>query len=309
MLAARTEVIPVPTTTVTDRQFLTGDGEGRPTVVAGVLRLPRADGEKLPTVVLVHGSGGLRGNIDYWQQQLSEIGVATFALDVFTARGITSTIENQDQLGRLAPIIDAYRALEVITARPWVDARRVVLMGFSRGAQVALYASLARFRNNYERSPQSFAAYIGFYTPCSTRYIDDENVADKPIRLFHGLADDYVPVAPCREYVQRLQASGKDVQLTEYEDAHHAFDNPLLPESLLPDAITARRCRMLEQTPGHIINAQTNEPFTFADPCIERGAHVGYNPTATAASTKAVKDFLGELFSAPGIPTPASPPH
>lgn len=282
--------------TLTDRQFLTGDGEGVPTIAAGVLRLPRADGEKLPTVVLAHGSGGLRGNVDYWQQQLNEIGVATFALDIFTARGITSTIEDQDQLGRLAPIVDAYRALEVITARPWVDGSRVVLMGFSRGAQVALYASLTRFRRNYERGSHSYAAYIGFYTPCFTRYIDDEDVADKPIRLFHGLADDYVPVAPCREYAQRLQACGKDVQLTEYEGAHHAFDNPLLPEALLPGAITARRCRMIEETPGHIVNARTKEPFTFADPCIERGAHVGYHPAATAASTRAVKEFLVALF-------------
>jgi hypothetical protein len=43
----------------------------------------------------------------------------------------------------------------------------------------------------------------------------------------HGADDDQVPVAPCRDYVQRLRAAGADVQLTEFLGAHHAYDNPL----------------------------------------------------------------------------------
>ena len=35
-----------------------------------------------------------------------------------------------------------------------------------------------------------FAAYIPFYAPCYMTFIGDEDVSDKPIRLFHGAADD-----------------------------------------------------------------------------------------------------------------------
>ena len=60
-----------------------------------------------------------------------------------------------------------------------------------------------------------------------TRYQSDTEVADRPIRIFHGTPDDYNPVATCKAYVERLRRAGRDVQLTEYPNASHAFDNPL----------------------------------------------------------------------------------
>jgi dienelactone hydrolase len=74
----------------------------------------------------------------------------------------------------------------------------------ARGGQATLYASLNRFQRMYGPEGATFAAYLPFYTPCFTTDIDDADVSDKPIRLFHGAADDYVPVAPCRAYVERV---------------------------------------------------------------------------------------------------------
>jgi hypothetical protein len=68
-LAARIEAIPVQTLTITDEQFLKGDEYGRPTSIAGVLRIAQGSG-RLPAVILVHGSGGFNANIDLWDQQL-----------------------------------------------------------------------------------------------------------------------------------------------------------------------------------------------------------------------------------------------
>ena len=164
-------------------------------------------------------------------------------------------------------------------------------MGFSRGGQATLYASLKRFERMHGVEGVAFAAYVPFYAPCFTTYIGDEDVSDKPIRLFHGAADDYVPVAPCRPYVERLRKAGKDVTLTEYPDAHHAFDNPFLKVGTAPQSQTTRRCTMVEEPVGTIINAATKQPFTMEDPCVERGPTVGYNAAATAAATQAVREF------------------
>jgi len=295
---ARTEVHPIQTMTLTDQQFLTGAKDGKPATVAGVLRIPRSGTDRLPAVILVHGSVGIGGNVDYWQQQLNDIGIATFTIDDFTGRGIENTTADQTKLGRLSAIIDVYRALALLGSHPRVDPKRVAVMGFSRGAQVALYSSLTRFQEMYASESRNFAAYLVFYTPCNTRYLDDEAVSNKPIRLFHGTADDYTPVAPCRTYVERLRKAGRDVQLTEYPDAQHVFDNPLLKEApvAFPTWQTTRRCTLEEVSPGRIINAETKEPFTYADPCVELGPHIAYNSAALNAATQAVKDFLRTTF-------------
>jgi dienelactone hydrolase len=296
---ARTEVHPIQTMTLTDQQFLTGAKDGKPTTVAGVLRIPRPGTERLPAVILVHGSSGIGANVDYWQQQLNDIGVATFAIDVFTGRGIENTNADQAKLGRLTAIVDVYKALAILAAHPRIDPNRIAVMGFSRGGQVALYSSLTRFQRMYAPEGLSLAAYVTFYPNCVTRYLEDEAVATRPIRLFHGTPDDYNTVAPCRAYVERLRKAGKDVQLTEYANAQHAFDSPLLKETpvLYPTWQTTRRCILEEVSPGRIINAETKQQFTWADPCIELGPHMAYNPAALNAATQAVKEFFRVTFS------------
>jgi dienelactone hydrolase len=223
------------------------------------------------------------------------MGVATFVFDSFTDRGIVNTNNDQDQLGRLAMIVDAYRALELIAKHPRIDPERIALMGFSRGGQAALYASLKRFQRMHAPTGVAFAAYIAFYPSCSTTYLNDDDVADKPVRIFHGSADDYVPVAACRSYVERLRKAGKDVQLTEYAGAQHVFDWVMLktPQKL-PQAQTTRRCPQLEEaTDGRIINSQTKQTFSWnGDPCVERGVTIAYDPQAYGEAQKAVRELV-----------------
>jgi hypothetical protein len=95
-LAARVEAIPVQTLTVTDEQFLKGDAPGRPTTIAGVLRIAQGSG-RLPAAILVHGSGGFNANVDWWDQQFGPLGISTFAMDSFTGRGIVNTVVDQSQ--------------------------------------------------------------------------------------------------------------------------------------------------------------------------------------------------------------------
>ena len=51
-IAARVEAIPIQTLTISDEQFLKGDAYGRPTTIAGVLRIAQGSG-RLPLVILV----------------------------------------------------------------------------------------------------------------------------------------------------------------------------------------------------------------------------------------------------------------
>ena len=290
---ARTEIHSFASTTLTDQEFLTGHREGKPVTVAGELRLPRTGNDRLPVVVLLHGSGGISSYITDWAQELNSMGVATFVVDSFTARGIVNTNYNQDQLGQLAMIVDAYRALDLLAKHPRVDATRIILMGFSKGGQAALYASLKRFRRMQGSPSQDFAGYVAFYPPCGTVFREDEEVDDRPIRIFHGSADDYVPVAPCLTYVARLRAKSKDVQLTEYAGAGHVFDGRAYKTPVkLEKAQTRRHCQLQENANGLIVNAKTQLPFTWSDPCVEYGPTLAYDEKASTEARKAVREFI-----------------
>ena len=145
----RIEIRPVETVTVTTKQFLLGEKNGRSTTLAAELRIPTTGTGKLPAVILVHGSGGLQTYHVRWADELNSIGVAAVLLDSFAGRGITSTVNDQSQLDTLAMMIDAYQALGMLAQHSQIDANRIAVMGFSKGAVAAVYSSAERFRKMY----------------------------------------------------------------------------------------------------------------------------------------------------------------
>jgi len=296
-LAARIELRPIETLTLTDQQFLTGDKNGKATTIAGVLRFPQGASGRLPAVILLHGSGGVSGSHELWSKHFNEMGIASFLIDSFSARGLTSTSADQALLGRFNMILDAYRGADVIGAHPRIDPARIAVIGFSRGGQSALYSSLRRFQQAW--APRvTFAAHIPLYASCNPTLIGDTDVSAVPIRQFHGAADDYVPVAPCRAYFERLRAAGRDAQLTEFAGAHHSYDNPLGPKTptVAKGSQSVRACKLKEETLGVIVNAETGQPFTYKDPCVETDPHLGSNEAAAQATRLAVKDLLRTTF-------------
>jgi dienelactone hydrolase len=294
--AARVEAIPIETLTISDEQFLKGDAYGRPTIIAGTLRVAQGSG-RLPLVILVAGSGGFGASFDVWDRQFQEMGISTFAMDSFAGRGIVSTTADQSQLGRLNMILDVYRSLAVLAAHPRIDPTRIAVMGFSRGAQAALYSSLKRFQKAWNPGGIEPAAYIALYPPCITTFVGDTDVSDHPIRMFHGISDDYVEIGPCRDYFARLRASGKDVKMTEFPDTWHAFDALNLPATpTVAQNAQTTHCALREDPVGTIINTETHMPFTYADHCMGRNPHVAYSATSTRATEEAVKSLLRTTF-------------
>jgi dienelactone hydrolase len=145
-----------------------------------------------------------------------------------------------------------------------------------------------------------FAAHLPFYPPCNIQLLEEEKVV-APIRVFHGAADDWTPIAPCRAYVERVARGGADVKLVEFTGALHGFDVPTLPGSRhLPRVQNGSRCRIVERAPGVFVDADTGQPARAGASCVTLGATVGYNAQAHDAAVAAVKAFLRERFRLPG---------
>jgi dienelactone hydrolase len=297
-LPARIELIPFESLTLPDSAFLKGDKSvAKPTLLAAELHIAQGAGKR-PLVVLLHGSGALNGGHELWTREFAQMGVSTLMIDAFTGRGIVATSDNQGLLGRLNMVLDTYRALDRIKDHPRVDTSRVALIGFSRGGQSTLYASLERFHAMWNQSGVDFAAYFPFYADCVTTFVDDTKVKPVPIRMHHGDIDDYNPAAQCVAFVDRLKAAGRDVQISLYKDAAHSFDGPLGPPkpTLSARSMTVRNCVLKEEPLGQITNMKTGQAFTYTDPCVERGPHAGYNAEAGKAARASVRESLRTIF-------------
>ena len=163
--------------------------------INGKLIFPKKESTgSLPAVVLLHGSGGPRIGVKYWSKILQKIGIVTFIVDSNSARGCPldskSRCKNYAEHQGMGNIIDAYRALELLSTHPQIDPNRIALMGFSVGGKATLYASVKRFQKMWGTPGLEFAAYIPFYPACNITFDHDEQISDKPIRIFYGEVDD-----------------------------------------------------------------------------------------------------------------------
>jgi dienelactone hydrolase len=147
------------------------------------------------------------------------MGVATLMIDYFAGRGLK--FMDRYSFPIMNGTADAYRALALLANHPRIDPNRIAIMGISWGGTPALYSSLERFVKLYGAAlpiappTRQFAAHIVLYPGCSLRYREGTKTTGKPIRIFHGIADDWTPIGPCRDYVKQLKGAGADVALTE----------------------------------------------------------------------------------------------
>jgi dienelactone hydrolase len=192
-----------------------------PSIINGFLTRPDGPGP-FPAIVHLHGCSGLpddvkRGANHFWSERFASWGYAVLVVDSFTTRGIDNTC-----LGALATrAADAYGALAYLARRPFVDANRIAVIGFSAGGSATLsIAELRDFELFENEGERGFKAAVAFYPNCGS-----DNALKIPTLILTGELDDWTPAAACRATAAR-RTGGSPVKLIVYPGAHHSFDTP-----------------------------------------------------------------------------------
>jgi dienelactone hydrolase len=268
------------------------------TIVTGELSLPDGATGRVPAVMVLHSCAGVTPNLADWAGEVNRMGFAAFVVDSFGPRGVTEVCTGRTPVTIGSRLADAYRALALLATHPRIDPRRIAALGFSHGGWVTLWASQAQFERRFLRANVEFAAYAAFYPAgCNAQLLSETDMTPGPVRIFHGTADDWTPIAACREWVSRRQAVGRRVSLVAYEGALHAFDVPFFtPPRRLPDVVNAGGCVVKQGADGVFVDNE-GRPFSGLSACMTRGGTLGYDARAHRQSIADLKTFLDESFA------------
>jgi len=117
--------------------------------------------------------------------------------------------------------LDAEGALAFLAGRKDVDAKRVVLQGWSNGGSTTLNTMIRQGQKS------GFRAALAFYPGCGRDALLDAEIATTaPIAMFLGSNDEEVSPAICQRVAERSIAAGSKIDVTLYLGATHDFDDP-----------------------------------------------------------------------------------
>lgn len=165
------------------------------------------DGKKYPLVVFLHGAGERGEDIERvavhgWMKNVQQGEQFPFVM-------AAPQCPAGKYWGSYIESLNAF--LDELLARYDVDPTRVILTGLSMGGTGTWLWSLS--------DPERFAAIIPI---CGTGVVwYGEQLAQKPVWVFHGEADPTVPVTESIQMVQSIRKRGGQPRLTIYPGVGH----------------------------------------------------------------------------------------
>jgi dienelactone hydrolase len=260
--------------------------------------LIRPDGAgPFPAVVIMHDCSGLgprsSGAPLRWAQELVPQGYVVLIPDSFTPRGFpdgvcTEPANKTNIVNGTIRARDAYGALAALRQMPYVDGKRIGIMGGSHGGMTTLAAMVASVKESDPLSgakSTGFVAGIALYPNCGLWYGEWKTVRQSkdfgpvvshsgvykpigPVLILTGEKDDWTPAEECRQMVEVSRKDSLPLDIIIYPGAYHSFD------SNNPVVYNPNRSAISSPT--------------------GKGATTGGNPTAWADSKKQVASFFAK---------------
>jgi dienelactone hydrolase len=190
--------------------------------------LPEGDGF-FPVVVQMHACGGLHAMQRRYAEAAVKAGIAVVILDSFKPRDISDgeallTVCTGLRLRGGERAEDLRIALDWLRDQPWADADRIAAAGWSHGGW-SIMEALAADDGHAGVAALKLAVLVYPYAGPLARTAKQGWGRNRPAVLACLAGRDLVVgrLAP-RRAIARLQSDGLSVELLEFEDAGHCFD-------------------------------------------------------------------------------------
>jgi carboxymethylenebutenolidase len=183
--------------------------------------------ETLPTpgshagVILLPGSSGWQPAYAQIAKTLADSGLVALAIDYYAETG--SDTSPEDKLRKWPLWQTTIRsAVAYLQASPWVSGLHVGLVGYSRGAFLAVSVA---------SSLPAVRAVVDFFGGGAeaAESLEQEVREFPPLLIIHGEADTVVPIESAYRLREAVIAHGGEVEMHIYPGAQHAFNAPWSP--------------------------------------------------------------------------------
>lgn len=218
-------------------QMVSAPDEMPPITVDGLLFEPPNRRAKVPLVIVAPGSLSVGPNNLAHAETFTDMGFASFVLDPFGARGVTSTVANQMQFSFAASAYDVMAAVREFAQMPQIDATRIGLLGHSRGGMAVLSAVMRRLNGGVLGHTTSVRSVLAAYPWCGHQPLDPD-VGDTEVRVLIGDRDNWVSPQQAQGMVQAIRLRGGAATIRLVAGAGHSFDRTE-PLQFFPDAAIA----------------------------------------------------------------------
>ena len=170
-----------------------------------------------PTVIVLHGCGGVDAHHRDWAKQLNAWGYNSVLLDSFSTRYERSVCQKPFSVTPSQRAVDLQFTAKWIAGQPWGKAK-IGVIGFSHGAWSTLYA-VSKNEIAREVGTTIISSAVAFYPYCdSSRFFD---LPAMPIQIHIGNLDTWTPSTLCADLSRNWSISNN---LFVYIDSYHGFD-------------------------------------------------------------------------------------
>jgi dienelactone hydrolase len=203
---------------------------------------------RIPTVIALHGCGGLGGQGDpiapryrEWAEQLLKAGYAVLLPDSFASREVGPQCREKERkvLARRERVADIAASHKWLAAQNWVAHDRISLIGWAHGASAVLWA--VRPQLGTRGKEPDYRSAIAFYPECriSSRTGWSARV---PTLLLIGANDDVASPPLCKQMVDGARGRSALARIVVYPDARHAFERVGFVLAAMMPRIFGMRC-------------------------------------------------------------------